>query len=121
QARLRLARLCRLGAKAVDEGLQVLALRLLLLGELLVEQLPLAPLLLVGRIAAAPQRQRFLLEREYVADGVVEQITVVADHDQSRGITREMLLQPERAFEVEIVRRLVEQQQIGLSEQRRGE
>src|SRR6185312_14139400 len=106
QARLRLARLCRLGAKAVDEGLQVLALRLLLLGELLVEQLPLAPLLLVGRIAAAPERERLLLEREDVPDGTIEQVAVVADHDQSRRIAREMLLQPQRAFEVEIVRRL---------------
>ena len=32
-----------------------------------------------------------------------------------------MVLQPERAFEVEIVGRLVEQQQVGLREQRRGE
>ena len=32
-----------------------------------------------------------------------------------------MVLQPERAFEIEIVGRLVEQQQVGLREQRRGE
>ena len=32
-----------------------------------------------------------------------------------------MLLQPERAFEIEIVGRLVEQQQVGLGEQRGGE
>ena len=46
QPRLRLARLGGLGAEAVDEGLHVLALRLLLLGELAVERLPLAPLAL---------------------------------------------------------------------------
>ncbi len=32
-----------------------------------------------------------------------------------------MILQPQRAFEVEVVGRLVEQQQIGLGEQRGGE
>ena len=45
----------------------------------------------------------------------------MADDEQRRRIMREMLLQPERAFEVEIVGRLVEQQQVGLREQRRGE
>ena len=57
QARLRLARLGGLGAEAVDEGLQVLALRLLLLGELEVERLALAALALEARIAAAVERE----------------------------------------------------------------
>ena len=42
EARLRLARLGGLGAEALDEGGQVLALRLLLLGELEIERLALA-------------------------------------------------------------------------------
>ena len=37
------------------------------------------------------------------------------------GIAREIILQPQRAFEIEIVGRLVEQQQIGLGEQHAGE
>ena len=45
----------------------------------------------------------------------------MADDDQRVRIARQMLLQPERAFEVEIVGRLVEQQQVGLGEQRGGE
>ena len=54
-------------------------------------------------------------------DRAVEQIAVVADDDQGARIAREMILEPERAFEIEIVGRLVEQEQIGLGEQRRGE
>ena len=50
-----------------------------------------------------------------------EQIAVVADHDQRMRVAREMLLQPERAFEVEVIGRLVEQQQVGLGEQGGGE
>ena len=44
EARLRLPRLGRLGAEAVDERLQMLALGFLLLGELLVERLAFAAL-----------------------------------------------------------------------------
>ena len=41
----------------------------------------------------------------------------MADDDHGVRIVREMVLEPERAFEVEIVGRLVEQQQVGLREQ----
>ena len=45
----------------------------------------------------------------------------MADDDHSVRIARQMILQPERAFEIEIVGRLVEQQQIWFREQRCGE
>ena len=45
----------------------------------------------------------------------------MADDDHGLGVARQMLLQPQRAFEIEIVGRLVEQQQIGFGEQRRRE
>ena len=45
----------------------------------------------------------------------------MADHDHGVRIARDVLLEPERAFEIEIVGRLVEQQEIGLGEQRRRE
>ena len=120
-ARLRLARLGGLGAKAVDEGLQPLALGLLLLGELEIERLALAALALEGGVAAAIERELAGLEVQDPIDRVVEQVAIVADDDHRARIARDMLLQPERRLEVEVVGRLVEQQQVGRGEQRRGE
>ena len=54
-------------------------------------------------------------------DGIVEQVAVMADHDHGARIARQVILEPERAFEIEIVGRLVEQQEIGLREQNRRE
>ena len=45
----------------------------------------------------------------------------MADDDHGARIAREIVGQPQRAFEIEIVGRLVEQQQVGLGEQHRGE
>ena len=54
-------------------------------------------------------------------DRIVEQIAVVADDDDGARIARQMVGKPERAFKIEIVGRLVEQQQVRLGEQHRGE
>ena len=62
ESRLGLHRLRRLGAKAVDEGLQMGAPLLLLLGRLAREDLLLAALALEARIAAAPQGQLAAVE-----------------------------------------------------------
>ena len=45
----------------------------------------------------------------------------MADDDQRVRVARQVILQPERAFEIEIVGRLVQHQQVGLGEQRGGE
>ena len=45
----------------------------------------------------------------------------MADDDHGARIIRQMVLEPQRAFEIEIVGGLVEQQQIGRRKQRRGE
>ena len=87
------------------------------LASLSVERLALAALALERRIAAAIERELAGLEMQDPIDRVVEQVAVVADHDHGVRIAREVILQPERAFEIEIVGRLVEQQQIGLGEQ----
>ena len=49
----------------------------------------------------------------------VQKAAVVADDEHRMRILREIAFQPERAFEIEIVGRLVEQQQVGLGEQHR--
>ena len=56
-----------------------------------------------------------------LVDRRVQQVAVVADDDHGARIVREMVLEPQRTLEVEIVGRLVEQQEIGRGEQRRGE
>ena len=45
----------------------------------------------------------------------------MTDDDHGVRIAGDVVLEPQRAFEVEIVGRLVEQQQVGLTEQHRGE
>src|SRR6478672_10171032 len=62
-----------------------------------------------------------LLERENVLYGIVEQVAVVADDDHGRRVAGEMVLEPQGAFEIEIIGRLVKQQEIGLREQCCGE
>ena len=52
---------------------------------------------------------------------VVEQIAVMADDENRRLAGLQIVGEPQRAFEVEIVGRLVEQQKVGLGEQHRGE
>ena len=51
----------------------------------------------------------------------VEQIAIMADDKDRRRIMGEIIDEPERAFEVEIIGRLVEQQQVGRGEEHRGE
>ena len=120
EARLRLPRLRRLGAKAVDEFLQVLALVFLLLGGLGLHGHQLAPLLFEAGIIALPERQLRAVEmQDVIADGV-QQIAIVRDDDGGSRIGLEMFDQPERTLEVEVVGGLVEQQQVGLGEQHGG-
>src|SRR3546814_3974678 len=52
---------------------------------------------------------------------LVQQVTVMADHDQGLGIGLEVAFQPDRGLQVEMVGRLVEQQQLRLLEQHRGQ
>ena len=120
-ARLRLARLAGLRLEAVDEGLQMLALGLLLLGDRGVERLTFGALARERRVAAAIERELAGIEMQDPVDRIVEQVAVVADDDHGARIAREMIGQPQRAFEIEIVGRLVEQQQVGLGEQHRRE
>ena len=118
-AGLRLARLRGLGLEAIDEGLQPLALVGLPLGVLGVEHLARGALLLERGIGALVERQLAAIEVQDLVDRGVEQVAVMADHDHGARIMRQMVFQPQRAFEIEIVGRLVEQQQVGRGEQRR--
>src|SRR5665213_3306891 len=116
--RLRLARLAGFGAEAIDEGLQMLALCILLPDHLLVEHHALAAQAFEVGVAAAIERELVRFQRQDLVDGIVEQIAVVADDHHRVRVARQMVLQPQRAFQIEIVGRLVKHQQIRLGEQR---
>ncbi len=66
-----------------------------------------------GNLAAIEMRDR--LHR------AVQQAAVVRDDQRRAGEARQPALQPQRRFEVEVVGRLVQQQQVGVGEQRRGQ
>ena len=99
----------------------MLALRLLLLGEFRVQHLAFAALALERRIAAAIEGELAVLQMQDGIHRVVEQVAIMADDDDGVRVAGEVIFQPERAFEIEIVGRLVEQQEIGRGEQRGGE
>ena len=65
------------------------------------------------------ERELALVEMQDLVDRGLQQVAIMADHDHRARIVREMILKPQRAFEIEIVGRLVEQQQIGRRKQRR--
>jgi hypothetical protein len=114
-----LTRLCAwralvaLALKRVDEAVEVGDLALLRLERGLLRGQPGGAGALVVGIAAAGQGQALQIDGEDLADDGVEEIAVVRD-EQQRGRRRlQPLLQPEDGVEVEVVGRLVEQQQVG--------
>ena len=118
-ARLRLFRLAGLCLEAVDEALQVRPAQILLLRRCRLHRplrRPLPGELIVG---AGIVGERAVLQMQDRADGAVEQPPVVADDDHRMRIPHQVILQPERAFQVQIVGRLVEQQVVGRGEQHR--
>ncbi len=50
-------------------------------------------------------------------DGIVQQVAVMADDDEAARIAREVVFEPQGAFEVEIIGGLVKQEQVGLGEE----
>src|SRR3546814_10752878 len=56
-----------------------------------------------------------------MVDDIVEEVALVTDDDELAGIAAQEAFEPHRRFEVEVVRRLVEQQQVGVGEEQRGE
>ncbi len=120
QPRLRLPRLGA-GAEAVDERLQVRAPRLDLGPHRALQRQPLGPLPLERGEAAGVERQLGVGEVQDEVHRAVEQFAVVTDHQRRRRVPLQPRLQPHRPFQVEEVGRLVQQQQVRLGEQRRGQ
>ncbi len=86
----------------------------------LLAALLLQPLLLLhqpGRIVALVGNALAAVELEDPAGDIVEEVAVVGDDQDRAGIVAQMPFQPVHQLGVEMVGRLVEQQQIGLVEQ----
>jgi hypothetical protein len=88
----------------------VLPLLDLLDAELDLQRLLLAPLPVELAVSAAIERELAVGEMDDRVDRGVEEVAVMGDDHQRIGIAAEKVLQPQRSFEVEIVRRLVEEQ-----------
>src|SRR5215475_365959 len=99
----------------------MLALRLLLAREALVQGKALVALAFEGGVVAAIQGELGAVEMQDRINGGVEQIAVVTDDDNGARIVCDVVLKPQGAFEVEIVGGLIKQQQIRFGKQRRRE
>ena len=71
----------------------------------------------VGGVVALVRIGPAAVELEDPLGDVVEEVPVVGDRDHGAGVLLQVLLQPLHALGVEVVGRLVEQQQVGLLEQ----
>ena len=116
-AGLCLFRLGGLGLEPVHEALQVGAARLLLAG--LGDHDGTAFGALAGElvVGAGIERQLAVIEMQDRAHGPVQQPAIVRDDQHGMGVALQVAFQPERAFEIEVVGRFVEQQDVGLREQ----
>ena len=82
---------------------------------------PLGLLLEVGRVIALVREVFPAIELEDPAHHIVEEVAVVGDHQHRAGIFLEMAFQPLDALGVEVVGRLVEQQDRRLLDQQPGQ
>ena len=98
--------------------LDVLALRLPRLQLLLVALLPQPPVLLE---VAGVRVDASAVQLEHLGDDAIEEIAIVADDQHGLGLLGEVLFQPARGVDVEMVARLVEEHDVGRGEQQLGE
>ena len=91
------------------------------LARLLGQHQPLAPGALEPVVAAGVEGELPALEVADLLRHRVQEVAVVADQDQRARVAAQMLLEPDRGLEVEMVGGLVEQQEVGLEEQHAGQ
>ena len=121
QLRLRLLRLRLLGAEPLDEPLEPGDVVGDALGRLLRVRRPLRLLAPPGVPRPGEERRAAGLELERRARDRLEEPAVVRDEDDRGVERRELGLEPLEARDVEVVRRLVEQQQVGIAAERARE
>ena len=82
---------------------------------------PLPVDLVVLIVPLEPHYLAVAFERQHVGRDAIEEPSVVADHDGTTGEVEERFLQRTERIDVEIIRRLVEQQQVRPLLQQLGE
>ncbi len=115
---MRLTRLGGLGPEALDEGFHLPARIVLALLQLQLQPLLLPPRLLETVVAAGVEGKAPLGKMQNAVDRPVEKIAVVAHHQHSIGIVLDEIFEPKSAFKIEIVRWLVEKQDVRRREER---
>ena len=116
-ARLDLARLGLLVAEPIDERLGVGDLALLGLGRGLELGDPLGALVDEVRVVADVLGRAAVVELDDPVGDLVDEVAVVADQHDRPGVLRQEAGQPLDRCQVEVVGRLVEQQDVGVLEQ----
>ena len=108
-------------AEAVDEDFQLLdALALVAIGGFeLLQALCLGVQILC--VIAVIKMNTLVPDLDNLVDGHVEKIAVVRDQHKGIGIVAEIFLQPVAGFEIKMVGRLVQQQQVRLLQQQFGQ
>ncbi len=109
---LRLLRLGGLGTESVDERLQMRDLALLLRVRGLLQRELLRALALELRIVAGVGPELQPIDMHDRIDDPVQEIAVVRDEDKRPRVAREPVLEPQHGIEIEMVRRLVQEEQI---------
>ena len=74
-------------------------------------------LLLIEFVIAGKGRQRAAVDLDHLVDDAVDELAVVRGHQQGAFIALQKLLQPDQAFEIEVVARLVQQHDVGPHQQ----
>ena len=105
------------GLEALDEFDLLGEHRLLALELGLLLLLVQCPLLLVEFVVAGIGRQGAAVDLHHLGDDAVHELAVVRGHHQRALIALEEFLQPDEAFEVEVIARLVEQHGVGAHQQ----
>ena len=118
---LHLCRLGRLIPEAVDEHLDARHFLILLAFRLPQAFQHRVALVDVLAVVADVIGQLAQVEISDARDDRVEKVTVVRDEDHRVRIGTEILLEPVACFEIEVIRRLVEEQQVGAAEQQLGQ
>ena len=75
----------------------------------------------IGVVAGAVAAERAAIEIEDAGGEVAQEAAVVGDEDQRAAPALQRLLEVLDRVDVEVVRRLVQEQQVGIAHQRRGE
>ena len=116
---MRLLRLGRLVAETFDELHDLALLRILLGAQFCVLVQTHAPGRLEPVVVAGIKGQLAVFQMQNFPGHPVQQVAVVADQQHRARIISQIGFQPKGRLEIEMVGRLVQQQQVGFGEQQR--